>query len=125
MSDKLNFFGMTSHKLQLGFIIIIFDIFSTLIMIQIFYRLIIISEEYTTTIDDHEITMCDFAVMCHNVHLDKYTQNVPLIKMRVWLHFNNILQMADRQKYGKIMDNPTLMKELQEIRGDDSRIVDV
>ena len=85
ISDELNFFGGKRHKHLLGFIIIMFDIFCTLIMLQIFRRLMTISEEYTNTIDDHEITMCDFAVMCHNIQLDKYTQNVPLIKMRVWL----------------------------------------
>ena len=75
--------------------------------------------------DEHEITMSDFAVMCTRTHLDKYSQHVTLIKMRVWLHFHDQLQMADEKKYGKLMDDKDLETKLKEIRGDDSKVLDV
>ena len=45
--------------------------------------------------------------------------------MRVWLHFHDQLQMADEKKYGKLMDDKDLETKLKEIRGDDSKVLDV
>lgn len=69
--------------------------------------------------------MSDFAVMCQQVHLDKYTQHITLIKMRVWLHFHEQLKMADDIKYGKLKNARKLEEELKKIRGDDSKVLDV
>lgn len=69
--------------------------------------------------------MSDFAAMCANVQLDKYTQDARLIKMRVWLHFTKLLRLADEIKYAKYAGNDNHMAELNSIRGEDSEVVDV
>lgn len=101
-SDTVNFLGNRLHKQVIGFILIMFDIVSTLFMMHVFHRLYVISEEYRDTINEHELTMSDFTVMCRNVRLDRYTQHPTLIKMRIWLHYNSQLKEADKKKYGKL-----------------------
>ena len=113
------------HKQEIGYVAVAFDIASILIMIHMFSRLRSISSEYTSLIRQHQITMSDFAVMCANVQLDKYTQDARLIKMRVWLHFTKLLRLADEIKYAKYAENKQYMAELKEIRGEDSEVVDV
>lgn len=56
-------------------------------MLYVFNKLRRLNEEYIAIIDDNQITMKDFSVQCQDVPLDKYTQDIRLIKMKIWLHF--------------------------------------
>ena len=71
-------------------------------MVFMFYKIEQLNKEYLTTVDDNQITMKDFAIMCTNVKLDRYTQDSRLIKMKIWLHFTRLFQnrelMADHEE---------------------------
>ena len=41
--------------------------------------------------DDLRVTMKDFGVKIDNVKLDRYTQDTRVVKIKVWLHFKEIL----------------------------------
>jgi len=62
-----------------------------LLMVFMFYKIEQLNKEYLTTVDDNQITMKDFAIMCTNVKLDRYTQDSRLIKMKIWLHFTELM----------------------------------
>lgn len=66
---------------------VLLDFIGVLFMLYIFDKLEALNQEYIATIDDNQITMKDFAVCCRNVLLDKYTQDLRLVKMKIWLHF--------------------------------------
>jgi hypothetical protein len=36
--------------------------------------------------------MKDFSVVCYDVKLDKFTQDPRIIKMKIWLHFRQMLK---------------------------------
>ena len=38
--------------------------------------------------------MKDFAIMCKNLKVDSHTQDLTLLKMKIWLHFTKHLQKA-------------------------------
>ena len=87
---KINDFVM--HKHQYACFMVILDFIGVLFMIYIFDKLEAINKEYLDIIDDNQITMKDFAVCCKNVILDKYTQDVRLVKMKIWLHFTRLFK---------------------------------
>lgn len=66
---------------------VLLDFIGVLFMLYIFDKLEALNQEYIATIDDNQITMKDFAVCCRDVLLDKYTQDLRLVKMKIWLHF--------------------------------------
>ena len=84
--------GGPTHKHVIAYYIIIADIISSLIIVYIFNRLQYINNEYIQTIDDKSVTMKDFAIMCQNLKVDKFTQDSRLLKMKVWLHFMKLLK---------------------------------
>ena len=86
------------HKQEVGYIVVCFDILGMLLMVFMFYKIEQLNREYLVTVDDNQITMKDFAVMCTNVKLDRYTQDSRLIKMKIWLHFTEL--MAPYRIYG-------------------------
>lgn len=79
--------GLYMHKQQLACLCLFFDILGVYFMLYVFTRLSRLNQEYIDIIDDNQITMKDFSVQCQNVPLDKYTQDIRLIKMKLWLHF--------------------------------------
>ena len=78
------------HKHQIALYCVASDILSILIMLYVFKRLSALNEEYIDSIDENQITMKDFTVQLNNVMLDKYSQDIRIVKMKVWLHFTNI-----------------------------------
>lgn len=50
-------------------------------------------------VDANQITMKDFSVQVNNTVLDKYTQDIRLVKMKIWLHFTR------RFREFKLLDN--------------------
>jgi hypothetical protein len=61
-------------------------------MVYVTVKLEQINNDFVDIVNDNQITMKDFSVMCTNVHLDKYTQDPTLVKMKIWLHFKNLLE---------------------------------
>ena len=48
--------------------------------------------EFLRIVDDLKIQTKDFGVTLENVVLDKYTYDSRIVKMKIWLHFNEILK---------------------------------
>lgn len=82
-----------AHKHDAGIFIIVFEILSILIISFFFKKLNQINNEYLDIIDDMQVDMKDFGIMFKNVKLDKYTQDKPIIKMKLWLHVQEVLKM--------------------------------
>jgi hypothetical protein len=79
--------GYYMHKQQLACLAVLFDVVGVYFMLYVFNKLQRLNQEYIDIIDDNQITMKDFSVQCRDVLLDKYTQDIRLIKMKIWLHF--------------------------------------
>lgn len=56
-------------------------------MFYVFKRIQTINALYIEKIDANQITMKDFSIQVNNTILDKYTQDIRLVKMKIWLHF--------------------------------------
>ena len=94
-SVKLPLFKHKFHKEEIGTIVIIVDALSAIIMLYFFGVLKVINPEYLDIIDNLQVQMTAFGCKIDNVILDKYTQDSRLIKMKIWLHFTNILAMDE------------------------------
>ena len=81
------------HKQDAGIFIIIFEILSILIILFFFKKLTQINNEYLGIIDDMQVEIKDFGIMFKNVKLDRYTQDKAVIKMKLWLHVQQVLKM--------------------------------
>jgi hypothetical protein len=93
LSDKIMVpSGHELHKESIGILAVAIDVLGIMVMIYMVYKLEDINKDYIDIVDQNQITMKDFSVMCSKVHLDKYTQDPILIKMKVWLHFNHLMQ---------------------------------
>ena len=75
------------------------DILSITIMIYVFKRLQSMNALFIDRVDANQITMKDFSVQVNNTVLDKYTQDIRLVKMKIWLHFTR------RFREFKLLDN--------------------
>ena len=84
--------GHDLHKESIGILAVLIDAIGIMVMIYMVHKLEDINKDYIDIVDQNQITMKDFSVMCRNVNLDKYTQDPILIKMKVWLHFNQLMQ---------------------------------
>ena len=72
-------------------IIVCVDFFSILVMMFFFAKINSINNEFLENMDDLRVTMKDFGVQIDNVKLDKYSQDSRIVKIKVWLHFKEIL----------------------------------
>lgn len=61
------------------------------IVIYFFTKLENLNNEFLENVDDLRVQMKDFGVIIENVILDKYTYDSRIIKMKVWLHFKQLL----------------------------------
>jgi hypothetical protein len=84
--------GFDFHKETIGCLVVLCDILGIFLMIYVVWKLEQVNKDYADIIDANQITMKDFSVMCKDVLLDKYTQDAVLIKMKIWLHFRNLLE---------------------------------
>ena len=115
----------STSKETMGVIVAVFDILSLLIMTFTFMKLRSINEEYLNIIDNLKVEMSDFSILIQDVAVDKRSQDSRVLKMKLWLHINNMLKKykeADNKL--EIMDitlsyytqpSVKLMSRLQEI----------
>ena len=61
-------------------------------MAFIFSKLKDINNEYLEIMDDMRVQMKDFGVKINNVKLDKFTYDSRVVKIKVWLHFQDVLE---------------------------------
>ena len=77
---------------MVGVIIVCVDFFSILVMMFFFAKINSINNEFLEDMDDLRVTMKDFGVKIDNVKLDRYSQDSRIVKIKVWLHFKEILE---------------------------------
>ena len=80
------------HKEKIGTMIVIIDFASILLMMYFFSSINSLNNEFLEKIDDLRVQMKDFGVKINNVKLDKYTIDSRVVKMKIWLHFRDILE---------------------------------
>jgi hypothetical protein len=80
------------HKYRVGVLIVSLDIVSILIMTFFFYKLKVINNEYLDILDDMTVQMKDFSIKIDNVILDRYTQDLRVLKMKMLSHMSDILK---------------------------------
>lgn len=86
------------HKETIGVIVVSVDFFCLLIMIYFFNKLEALNNEFLKVVDDLKIQMKDFGVTLEDIVLDRYTYDSRIVKMKIWLHFNEILEKK-KDKY--------------------------
>jgi len=103
--DHVLLFGSEYHKESIGVIVVVIDFISIIIMAFVFSKLSEINQEYLDVIDNALIQMKDFGIRINSLRLDKYTQDARLLKMKVWIHFHNMLYpFADEDNSMEIVD---------------------
>ena len=80
------------HKEELGFIAVICDILSILVMYYMFNKLKRMNDEYLTILDNNVIRMKDFSVQVRRLRFDNTTQDIRILKLKLWLHFEGLLE---------------------------------
>ena len=78
-------------KKYIGLITISIDFICLYIAAQFYRKLRLLNEEYCRIIDDNDIRMSDFTVRINNFNLSKATQDVRMLKMKIWLHFTQTM----------------------------------
>ena len=92
--DQVIIPGLTDkriHKELIGVIVVSADFFCLVIIIYFFTKLESLNAEFIENVDDLRVSMKDFGIILENVILDKYTYDSRVIKMKVWLHFKQLL----------------------------------
>lgn len=97
MKDKIliDTFGIALHKHQIGFIVVIADAFSLLFVYFIFWRLKPLIDEYLSIVDNNMIKYSDFSFQIKDMKLDAALQDYRMIKMKIWVHLNTLLQKSN------------------------------
>ena len=80
------------HKEELGFIAVICDLLSIMVMYYMFGKLKNMNEEYLTILDNNVIRMKDFSIQVRRLQFDNTTQDVRILKLKLWLHFEDLLE---------------------------------
>jgi hypothetical protein len=62
-----------------------------------------LNNEYLEIIDSNEIKMTSFTIQIDNIILDKTMQDMRMLKMKIWLHFQKILD-EKKEKGQKVVD---------------------
>ena len=87
----MNIGNFKIHKETIGLWTVAIDIISVLLIFYFFRKLKALNQEYLEIIDNNLIKMSSFTVEIHNLILDKTMQDMRMLKMKIWLHFQNIL----------------------------------
>lgn len=95
---QLPFGSKRLHKERIGIIIVVLDFSSILLMMYFFAKINALNNEFLEKIDDLRVQMKDFGVKINNVKLDKYTLDSRIVKIKIWLHFKDILELK-KEKY--------------------------
>ena len=80
------------HKEELGVVAVLSDIISIFLMYYFFGKLKNLNEEYLTILDNNVIRMKDFTIQVRRVSIDDATQDLRILKLKIWMHFTNILK---------------------------------
>ena len=88
------------HKENAGLIIVGIDILSVILTYYVFNRLVTLNNEYLDTMDKNIVQVSRFAVQVNGLQLDKATQDLRILKMKLWLHFTGVLESS------RTPDNP-------------------
>ena len=95
MSDFVNvplYPELRLHKLNLGSAAVILDIISVLVIYYLFNKLKDINYEYQEIMDNNIIKMSKFTIRLNGLKLSKNTQDPRILKMKIWLHFQKLLE---------------------------------
>lgn len=93
------------HKLHIGTIAVIADIISILVVYYMFGKLKDFNSEYQEIMDNNVIKMSKFALRMNDVKLDKTTQDIRILKMKIWLHFRKLLKPhQDKENQMEVAD---------------------
>ena len=88
-------YGISSfhiHKLHLGIMIVVIDIASVMLCQYIFSTLTKMNHDFIETMDNHIIKMSGFVTTINQLKIDRHSQDLRILIMKHWLHFNQILE---------------------------------
>ena len=88
--DRVNFQNI--HKESVALIGVICDMISICLIYYFFIKLKQINNEYLEIIDNNVIKMTSFTIQIDNLILDKTMQDLRVLKMKLWLHFQKIIE---------------------------------
>lgn len=61
-------------------------------MYYLFGKLKSINEEYLNILDNNVIRMKDFTIQVRRLRVDHQTQDMRILKLKIWLHFTELLK---------------------------------
>ena len=77
--------GIRFHKEQVGLLSVFIDILSLALMYYLFGKLKSINKEYLTILDNNVIRMKDFTIQIKRLAVDHQTQDMRILKLKIWL----------------------------------------
>lgn len=86
------------HKIHIGLAAVACDILSLTIITYFFYKLKSIDREYLEIMDNNLIKMSKFTVQINDLQLDRTVQDFRMLKMQLWLHFDQYFKEVDSQR---------------------------
>lgn len=92
ISDNVKFLGTKFHKEEIGLITVVIDIISIIFIYYMFGKLNQINDEYLEILDNNVIRMKDFTIQIRMLQIDNSSQDVRILKLKIWLHFNELLK---------------------------------
>lgn len=85
------------HKVHIGLAASISSILSIILIAYFFQKLKSINQEYLGIMDDNLIKMSKFTVQINNLRLDKSTQDFRMLKLKIWLHFDDYFRILAKK----------------------------
>lgn len=76
------------HKVHVGLAACFGDILSIILIYYFFLKLKSINQEYLEIMDFNLIKMSKFTLQINDLKLNKATQDIRMLKMQIWLHFD-------------------------------------
>jgi hypothetical protein len=78
------------HKEELGVIAVISDIVSICVIYYMFGKLKLMNDEYLRILDNNVIRMKDFTIQVRRLQFNNTTQDLRILKLKLWLHFEEM-----------------------------------
>lgn len=84
--------GEMLPKENLCVVVVVINILSVLIIVQVFKKIAENNEEVRNVLSNLRISMTDFAIKLPDVRIDRSSQNPAILKMKIWLRLTELLR---------------------------------
>lgn len=104
------------EKNNVGYIVIVVDFICMVVCINFYKALLRLNAKYVKIIDSNDIKMTNFTITVKNFKMGKETQDLRMLKMKIWNHFQLIVNK---------LDHITELKEMEERKKLESKLMEI